>query len=139
MVFDEAESTPLSAEEIASVPPDKWADARLELIPAFRLMELDYPVDLYLDSVKEETAHPPLRKSKRWIMLHRREYRVKQSAIDRRQWQVLRRLRDGMTLGDAIDDVSRKHRPRLTETELFAWFRQWTAIGLFAGVRLPEA
>ena len=106
-------------------------------IPAFRLIELDYPADLYLDSVKEETEHPPLRMSKRWIMIHRTNYRVRQSVIDRRQWQVLRRLRDGMALGDAIDEVSRRHRPRLTETELFSWFRQWTAIGLFSGVSLP--
>lgn len=138
IVFDEEESPALSAEEIAAVPPDRWPEARLELIRAFRLLELDYAADLYLDSVKEDTPHPPLRKTKRWIMLHRRDYRVKQSAIDRRQWQVLRRLHDGVTLGDAIDDVSRRYRPRLTETELFTWFRQWTAIGLFAGVKLPD-
>lgn len=137
MVFDEIESTPLSADEIEAVPPDRWPEAKLDLIPAFRLIELDYPADLYLDSVKEETEHPPLRMSKRWIMIHRRNYRVRQSVIDRRQWQVLRRLRDGMALGDAIDEVSRRHRPRLTETELFSWFRQWTAIGLFSGVSLP--
>lgn len=136
-VFDEEESTPLSAEEIAAVPPDRWPDARLEVIRAFRLIELEYPADLYLDSVKDETPHPPLRRSKRWIMLHRKDYRVKQTVMDRRQWQVLRRLRDGLSLGAAIDEVSRRHRPRLTETELFDWFRKWTAVGLFADVRLP--
>jgi len=136
--FDEVESAPLTAEEIADVPADAWPQARIELIRAFRLLELDYPADLYLDSVKEESAHPPIRKSKRWLMLHRRDYRVKQSEIDRRQWQTLRRLRDGMTLGDAIDEVSRKFRPRLTETELFTWFRKWTAIGLFSAVHVPE-
>jgi len=136
--FDEVESAPLTAEEIAAVPAEAWPAARIELIRAFRLLDLDYPADLYLDSVKEESTHPPLHKSKRWMMLHRRDYRVKQSEIDRRQWQTLRRLRDGMTLGDAIDEVTRKFRPRLTETELFTWFRKWTAIGLFSAVHLPE-
>jgi hypothetical protein len=138
MTFDEVESVPLSAEEIAAVAPEAWPEARLEFIRAFRLLELDYPADLYLDSVKEETPHPPLRKSKRWIMIYRRNYRVMRMAIDRRQWQVLRRLAGGLTLGEAIDEVSRKHRPRLTETELFTWFRKWTALGLFSRVVLPR-
>lgn len=138
VTFDEVESTPLSPDQIAAVPAESWPDAGLELIRAFRLLELDYAADLYLDSVKEQTPHPPFRKTKRWIMIHRRNYRVMQSEIDRRQWQVLRRLRDGLTLGEAIDEVSRGFRPRLTETELFTWFRKWTAIGLFAGVRLPS-
>jgi hypothetical protein len=138
-VFDEAESTPLSAEEIAAVPAESWPDATLHLIRAFRLLELDYPADLYLDSVKEGAPHPPLRKTKRWIMLWRRDWRVRQDAIDRRQWQVLARLASGLTLGQAIEDTSRQHRPRLTETELFSWFRKWTSIGLFSGVSLPAA
>ncbi len=137
-VFDDPQSVSLTPEEVGAVPPEAWPFATFTMIGAFKLLELEYPADLYLDSVKGEAEQPPIRKSKRWMLLYRREYRVMQAPIDKRQWQLLKRLHAGMTLGDAINEVSRRYRPKLTETELFKWFRKWTEIGLFAGVTLPN-
>ncbi len=132
--FDAAQARSLSAEEIAAVPADTWADARLGMIPAMKLLSLDYPVDDYLQSMKRAETRPPMRKDARWMIVYRRDLGVMQAPLARRSWELLARLNGGATLGDAVEDVSRRFRPRLTETEIFTWFRTWTSWGLFASV-----
>jgi hypothetical protein len=46
---------------------------------------------------------------------------------------MLSALHDGLTLAAAVQRMS-SLRPALSETELFGWFRDWTRMGLFAGI-----
>ncbi len=58
-VFDAPESPVLTEEQIAQVPTEAWADARLRPIEAFRLLSFQYPVNAYLTSVKEDDHDHP--------------------------------------------------------------------------------
>jgi hypothetical protein len=133
-VFDEAHCAALGAERIAAIPHDSWPGVRLRPVPAMRLLGLDYPVDEYLDAMKRGEPPPAIRKSPRWMIVYRKDFGVKQASVERRAWELLRVIVEGESLENAIDHVARRLRPRLAETEIFSWFRSWTAWGLFSGI-----
>lgn len=136
LAFDAAQSSTLSPEAILAVPAEAWAEARFRTIDALQLLRVDYPVDDYLQSIKQGGTRPPLRKATRWILVFRSELAVRRVALSKREWTMLEALREGLTLPDAVDRLS-AFRPRISETELFTWFREWTRMGLFSAIELP--
>lgn len=133
-VFDARHDDALDASAIAAVPSEAWPEARFTTIEAMRLLQLDYPVDDYLQSVKMDSSHPALRKAPRFLLIFRSDLSVKQVVLSRREWTMLNALREGLSLADAVERLGQL-RPALAETELFAWFRDWTRMGLFTAVR----
>jgi hypothetical protein len=139
-VFDAPETPPLSAEAVAAVPAEAWERARLVPIPAFRLLALRYPVSAYLDSLSaREHAHPKLRRKESCTAVYRRSYAVWRQELSRPAHDLLADLAAGRTLGEAVGAaVARGGRRGATEDQLFKWFREWVAAGLFAEVVLPR-
>jgi hypothetical protein len=136
-VFDAPRDAPLDGAAISAIAPDAWPDARFRTIAALQLLQLDYPVDDYLESIRRDSAPPSLRKAPRFLLVFRSNLSVKQVGLPKREWTMLDALREGLSLADAVDRLSRM-RPALSETELFAWFREWTRLGLFSSVEFGE-
>ncbi len=132
--FDAPPATPLSPEQIAAVPNDGWARARLRPVPALHLMAFRYAVSEYVESVQEDTAHPSATRKNSWCAIYRRGHSVQRLELSRRAYHVLVDLCEGKTLGEALGSLPRKFRAAVTEDELFAWFRDWTANGIFCAV-----
>jgi hypothetical protein len=134
-VFDATETAPLSPEAVRAVPPDAWETARLKPIEAFRLLEFDYPVSRYLGFVDLENPAPRLAQRKTWVVAYRRNYHVHRMDLTQPAFELLSALAAGQTVGDAIVSVmTRKWRPAVKEKQLFEWFRDWMAEGLFHAV-----
>lgn len=134
LVFDAPHEETPAGDTLASVPAEAWPGARFRTIGAMRLLRLDYPVDDYLHSLKGEAPlDPPRRRERRHVLVFRSDLAVRQVAMERREWMLLSALRDGLTLAEAIGGIARL-RPALSETEVFAWFRNWGRMGLFAAV-----
>jgi hypothetical protein len=134
LVFDAPETPALPADAVASVPPERWEDARLVPIAAFALLALRYPVGEYLDSVSEAAGHrhPVLRRRAAWSVVYRRDHSVWRRDLSRAGYTVLSRLEAGHTVGDAITAAMRlRGAARAREHEIFRLFRDWTAAGLF--------
>lgn len=119
-VFDE-EEVPLLT-EIGGLD----LDSTLPTIPALRVLAFTHDVDALYDAYHATTSARPKR-AKTFVVVYRRDYSVKRRRLDERAYKFLRALSEGKTLGDAIALVSP------TQDELFAWFRDWNAAGLFAG------
>lgn len=136
-VFDAPETPPLDAEAIAAVPAEDWAAARLEPVAAFRLLSFRYPVNEYLQSVREEDhRHPRIRRKDSWVAIYRRNYSVYRQDLTRAAYDLLGDLVAGAPLGEAVASALGKGRRRgVREEELFDWFRQWTAGGVFRSIR----
>jgi len=128
-VFDAEESPALTAAAIAAVPADGWDTARLIPITALRLVAFDYPVSAYLQSVKDGTPHPTTRRRSTWVAVFRRDYAMTRLDLSRDAYELLSKLVSGATLGDAV-----RSAPRAKEEQLFQWFREWMAEGLFQRV-----
>jgi hypothetical protein len=141
-VFDGEESPVLASEAIARVPEDAWERARLRTVSAFRLLALDYPVNAYLQSVRDEDhRHPPRRRGKSYVAVYRRDYAVYRLDLTHSAHKLLEALAGGVALGDAVGAaVAMRGRRAPKADDLFRWFRQWVAAGLFQAVDvLPPA
>jgi hypothetical protein len=128
-VFDAEESPALTPAAIAAVPADAWVAAHLVPITALRLVAFDYPVSAYLQSVKDGAPHPTTRRRATWVAVFRRDYAMSRLDLKRDAYELLSKLVSGATLGDAV-----RSAPRVREEQLFRWFREWMAEGIFQKV-----
>jgi hypothetical protein len=141
--FDAEPGAVLSEEEIAAVAPDAWEGARLKTVTSFHLLAFRYPVAAWLDSLRDEGAdghhrHPPTRRQDTYAAVYRREYAVYRLDLSRSAHGLLEELAAGRTLGESVAATLNRGRPRPDPDQLFRWFRQWVAAGVFAGVAVPE-
>ncbi len=135
LVFDEAEAEPLPGDSIASIPPDRVAGALLVPIPALRLLSLDYDANEAFLAWREEQQMKP-RRQKSWLAVHRRDYGVFRMPLSREAHSFLGSLIAGQTIGGAITSFHRRFRRFPEQGELFTWFRDWSAAGLFAAIEV---
>jgi hypothetical protein len=130
-VFDAEESAPLEADAVAAFG-ETIADAHLRPIEAFRLLELRYPVNAYLQSVRDDDHdHPGLAAERNWLAVFRRKYVIRRLPLTHPQHRLLEALAAGATLGDAVAVALRRSRPRPAPEDFFAWFREWVGAGVF--------
>jgi hypothetical protein len=127
-VFDAEESPVLTLEAIAAVPPEAWQKARLRPIAALQLLSFAYPVSEYLGGVDGENPLPKIRKRQTWVAAYRKNFNVHRLDLKRAAFELLSALVAGTPVGEAVA------QSRTSEKQLFAWFREWTAEGLFQSV-----
>lgn len=136
-VFDAPETKPLREAQIAAVRLEEWERAVLRAVPAFRLLECRYNVNDYAQAVKEEKRPPKPKLKQTWLAIYRREYAVYRLELPRAAHDLLADLVSGLSLGPAIQAaLARGARRRPQEQQLFRWFRDWVAGGIFASVRI---
>ncbi len=140
-VFDGEEAEALSGEQIEAMAETAWAEARLIPVPAFRLLALRYPVNDYLQSVKDDDHdHPKARRKPRWLAIYRRNYAVYRLDLTRQAHDLLADLVTGRPLGEAIEAaLKRPGRGKPSADELFRWFRDWVSGGIFRAIELSRA
>lgn len=137
-VFDEEETPALDEAAIAAVPEAAWEGARLRTIAAFRLLALRYPASAWLDSLDDEKhRHPDVKRQDGWVAVYRRGYVCYRHDLGRAAHDLLADLAAGRTVGEAVAAaMKRRGRARPQADDLFRWFRQWAAAGMFAAVDL---
>jgi hypothetical protein len=132
--FDADETRRIGEAEIAAVPAQAWESARLKTVAGFSLHSFRYPVDEYLQSVIDEVHdHPRPRRKDTWVAVYRRNFAVYRLGLTRPAHDLLADLARGRSLGAAIARV-RSHRRRVSEHELFRWFRDWVSVGIFSAI-----
>jgi len=138
-VFHAAETPALSGEAIAAIPAGVWERAVLEPVEALRLLHFAYPVNAYLQSVRDDsTVHPAARRRETWLAVCRRDFSVYRLELSRPAYQLLVDLVGGRPLGDAVCGAARSHgRRREGLTEVSGWFRDWIAAGMFGSISVP--
>jgi hypothetical protein len=135
-VFDAPETPPLTEAAIAAVAPEAWETARLKTIEAFALLAFRYPVNAYLQTVRDDNhQHPRARLKDTWVAVYRRDYGVFRLDLTRAAHDLLADLAQGTPLGRAVAEAVRRGERRApSEAELFRWFRQWVSGGIFRSV-----
>jgi|tagenome__1003787_1003787.scaffolds.fasta_scaffold20969847_3 hypothetical protein len=149
-VFDGAAEPPLQPRDLAGVPGES---VRLKLQPYVRLLSFRYPVDDLLLAVRKEdedtdfasNAFQEKRKRKRvqavakfkpapiFLVVHRVDFSVYFRRVTAEEFAILTALRDGQSLGRAIELSFTKSK--LIESERAAliqqWFQNWATLGWF--------
>ena len=154
--FDGKADPPLRAEELGA---DAGANLKLGLQPNISLLDLKYPVDDLLLEVRKEdedtdfasNAFQEKHKRKRvqavaklnpaeiFLAVHRVDDSVYFRRMEREEFVILRALRDGKSLGKAIEAAFRKSRVPSGERaeSVQKWFQNWAALGWFCRGKGP--
>lgn len=133
-VFDAPESPVFKPNAIANVPPEAWEVTLLKPIEAFRLLAFQYPVNAYLQSFRKKTPHPSIRRKDNWVVIFRNSYRLRRLDLTHQAHDLLQSLALGKPLGKALSLSLSRNRSTVSEVQLFSWFRDWVANGLFQGI-----
>ena len=131
LVFDAAESDALDAEAVAAMG-EGVAQLRLRPIEAFRLLSFRYPVNAYLQSVRDDSHdHPRIAAKSNWLAVFRRDHAVRRLELSKDQHGLLTSLLTGDTLGEAVLGTIASARRKPAPEEFFRWFRDWVGLRLF--------
>jgi hypothetical protein len=144
--FDNAENTPLTLEQIATLD----GDSRLSVQPHVRPMALNYAADEVVlalhegekrqaseAGVKHEGAEdepvrlPRVRRRAVWVAAHRVDFCVYYRRLEREEFLMLEAIRSGQTLGSALDAAFRESRipDSLRAGRVREWFAIWAELG----------
>lgn len=138
-VFDEVGVAPLAPGDFAKLDPARFLTSELTFVPTFRLVEVDYAVNPYIDAVRQERKRiPPLRKKKSWIAVYRKEFKVWRLDLHPAAYAGLSVLRkEGRTVGSAVAAIARvwKGTPEALSEQIRQWFGEWSSEGFFAAIR----
>jgi hypothetical protein len=148
--FDGKAEPPLRPENLGG---DVGASLKLRLQPYISLLDLKYPVDDLLLEVRKEdedtdfasNAFQERHKRKRvqavaklkpaeiFLAVHRVDDSVYFRRIQREEFAILRALRDGKSLGKAIEIALRNSQVARGERaeRVRQWFENWAALGWF--------
>ena len=132
-------SEPLTLERFSQVPPDGWGGACLEANTAFRLLELEYPVNAYFQAVLD--GADPVAPGPAWsaTLVYRSGTTIWRTDLAAPAFEVLSGLVAGETLAASLSRAEvelAKLDPAEASGRVARWFREWVADGLFVRVAL---
>jgi len=111
----------------------RMEQARLRPIPASRLLAFKYAVIPNLVAYHEDRPSPGPRRRATWVALYRRDYSVLRLELSRAEYDLLRAIVDGTSLGEALATAVSSKSPR-QQAKIFRWFRTWVSEGLFMAI-----
>jgi hypothetical protein len=132
------DAPPLSPEAFRSIPAELWPEVRLVPVACLRLLAFRFPVNDYFTAFRSGAADSIPRPQATWLALTRRDFVVRRLPLSAVQYELLSSLAAGSTVGRSIEQAA-EHCGDLDHfaAELHAWFRDWTAVGLFQRLELP--
>jgi hypothetical protein len=138
-VFDEEESPQASVEDLADLPPEKWAQAVFHPVKAFRLCTFNYPVNAILQAVKEERTPPPIKKAQTYTAVYRKNFTVWRMGLNRTQYRILKLLTEGKTVLEVLAKAAKGDSDVANlAQQLRGWFREWFEEGWFSRIEIRE-
>lgn len=137
-VFDAADAAPIEAAQLATLPPESWAELRLGLTPALRVLDLQYPADAVWLALEQGEGQPPAASEAapfsvvvfrlRLIAYHRR-------AVDG-EAAALRAIAAGSTFGELCASLEAEHGEAAAPFA-FSLLKRWLEEGLLCSLTLP--
>lgn len=124
---------------LGAVSVDSWANARLKVTPACRLLELDYPVDTFYQAFREGQVKGRTPAERSWLAVVRDGPTVWRMPLTVTMFDLLSALSRGEPLGAALEraaGVDEAESDPAAGARVMRWFRDWVASGFFSGVDL---
>ena len=139
-VFDAERSELLSTDDVLAVPKESWAEARLQTIPALRLMRFEWPVNAYLtDQRQERSPEAPAQPCETRLVVWRKQWKTWRLELEPAPFAILEALSGGLPLGEALEEAAGQAEIGPEELQhLGDWFQVWSGEGMLARFELPE-
>lgn len=130
----------LEPEQLLAVPTERRADVRLRPVPCLRLLALRHPVPEYYAAVRANQDPAPPPPGNTFLAVTRRDYVVRHYTLSPIEYETLRALVEGETLGNAIASAVAKAGADFGELSdlVRGWFAGWASRGFFRSVDLAD-
>jgi hypothetical protein len=130
----------LDKDQILAIPPECWADVRLEPVPCLRVVSLDFPMHDYYRALRKGLEAIPPDREQTFLAITRRNYVVRHIRLSPTEGTLLNSILAGASLGEAIANVDLPSDADLDAltADLGSWFRTWSAEGFFVRARLES-
>jgi hypothetical protein len=131
--------TLLTPESLQSIPPERFAEARLVPVPCLHVLTFRFPVNAYYTAARQTAEGEELpvpEPGEEHAALTRRDFIVRRYPLTSPQQALLREVLSGATVGEAIAAAAAASDldDEALAAELRAWFRFWVAEGFFLEV-----
>jgi hypothetical protein len=136
-VFDAADTAPVSPERLATIPEDRFAEARLVIAPSVRLLQVRYPVADLRRKLRAESDEPVAipEVSPQQLVVYRHERRLWDMPVTKVAFAFLTALATGKALAPAAElAASGPEAEAEVAASIGTWLQQWTAKGLISDV-----
>jgi hypothetical protein len=129
----------LQADELLAIPAEKWPEAKLVPVVCLTLLSAQFPVNEYFTDIRnigEDGAVPMPAALNSWVALTRRDFVVRRYSLSRVEFELLKGLKEGHTVGAAIAAIAPLAEGDVDDlaANLQLWFRNWTVEGFFKSV-----
>lgn len=129
--FHAPEFEPIRFDTLQSLTPEQWAGVVLRANPSVRLLEFTHPTGRYLQDVLEQREPTIPAPEPSWLLVNRKDGRVWRAGLPQPVHAILAALLRGEPFAAALE-AGGDHGHDVT-----AWFQEWSADGIFAGVEIP--
>lgn len=130
----------LQPDDLQSVPPELVNEVRFVPVPSLRLLEASFPVHEYVTAARRDQSPGIPMSVETLLVITRRDYVVRRGAVSRAEFQLLRAIIAGNSLGAAIEIAAEAMTDQTDEelaSNLSKWFQHWASAGWFLRVELP--
>jgi len=128
-IFLETDADPIEASAIAALGAEKFARARLRLVPALQLRHFEYQVAPLWRSLDEEQPTPPPQRSANDLAIWRKGFSVFHAVLAMEEAEALRRAMRAVPLEQVCAAYSQHDSPaQAAFSALSSWFAEgWVA------------
>jgi hypothetical protein len=123
----------LSLAGLSQLDPERWPGIKLSPAPTLRFFEFDYPVNKFLQAMRDDRKPPIPARAWAATAIYREDFTVWRMNFTRPMANVLSALLAGRTLGDALDLLE---TTSTKEGDVMVWFREWVSGGFFGAIDL---
>jgi hypothetical protein len=137
-IFNLEETHVLTKEDVASLSPEVWENAKIVPIKAFHVFAFKHNVNDYLEAVQNEEKPPKVKKQDTWLVVYRRNYKLWRLPINQDAYNMLSDIVAGKPLGEAIVNAIEKssESPEVLQNQVFRWFHNWVKEGFFQKIEI---
>ncbi len=133
-VFDVPDAPPLQRAALAGLSPDAWSELRFALVPAHRLLALEWPVQRIRDAASAGDPIPSLEPCASKLLIHRREELVFKRTLSDTELVALERIRAGHDFGSVCAAVAERIGEGAAAGFTLACLEVWLSEGLIAAL-----
>lgn len=124
-VFIARDAEPLTGQALAGVDGERFANAKLEFIPALQLAWLTHDVRSLWRAIEDEAPHPEPEPGRTPILVWRKGHEVFHVAIEHDEALAIEALQQGGTIGAACEHFGERPDPAAAAfTAIGSWFSE---------------
>lgn len=124
-VFVARDCEPLTAQALAGMDPQKFAEARLDFIPALQLAWLTHDVRSLWRAIEQGEPLPEVEPGKTPLLVWRKEHEVFHVAVEHDEAMAIEALQHGGTIGAACEAFAERPEPSIAAfTAIGSWFSE---------------